>query len=141
MTPAQLKKAVNSTDTQNDKKLLPEDSTAAVKIMTALTRQLLELLIEEGRLLKEKDFRTFSQMQHGKELLVMGYTTASTDFHKRINEFREVSKLEIDQLETMTGELSRIAKDNKKRMDTLMNPNKAASGNLNNLFLLQGETA
>jgi hypothetical protein len=130
-------KSTSTNLNKDSKRVLPEDSTSAVKIMTTMTKQLLEFMIEEGKVLQAKDFRTFSLVQHGKELLVKGYTAASTDFNKRVEEFRDVNPMEIDRLDTMTQELKKVAKANQQRMDALMQQNKSGNTGNNNLFLLQ----
>ena len=128
-----------STKETERKTLLPEDSTGAVNVMTQLTRQMLEFVLEEGKLLKTKDAKTLTTIQRGKELRTVGYTHAATEFKNRLAEFRGLDDNMIGKLEALTIELGKATRANQKLIET-MAPKKPINENMaNNLFLLQGD--
>jgi hypothetical protein len=119
--------------------VLPEDSKAALTIMTSITRQLLELLMEETKVLKAKDLLTLNAMQKGKEMLAKGYAQACTEFQERFDEFKGLDENLIGRLETLTQEMGKVARDNQKRFESLSTKKPLKSGAQNNLYLLQSD--
>jgi hypothetical protein len=120
--------------------LLPEDPLSALKVMSQLTRQMLEFSMEETKCLKKKDLAALLAVQSGKELRVEGYTRACTEFSGRMAEFKGLDEKELGTLEALTIELGKVTRNNQKLMSTLgtSQTNKTHS---NNLFLLQGTEA
>lgn len=118
--------------------ILPEHAESAVQVMTQLTRQMLEFVLEEGKLLKQKDASTLATIQKGKELRANGYTAAANEFKGRMNEFKALDENLIGKLEALTTELGKATRNNQKLIET-MAPKKPLNENMtNNLFLLQG---
>ena len=121
------------------KALLPVDAESAVKVMTQLTRQMLEFVLEEAKLLKKKDAASLAQIQKGKELRANGYTHAVSEFSARADEFEGMDEKLIGTLEALTSELGKATRSNQKLIES-MTPKKALKQNMvNNLFLLQGD--
>ena len=119
--------------------LLPEDCLSALRIMTQITRQMLEFSLEEGRVLKKKDMETLARVQKGKELRAEGYVRAAKEFQMRREDFSGLDAGELDRLETMTRELGKATRDKQKLIE-LMAPKKPLNETYtNNLFLLQGQ--
>ena len=118
---------------------LPEDTKSAANVMINLTRQLLEFVLEESKLLKEKDTLTLARVQKGKELRTIGYTNAAAEFTNRLTEFKDLDEALIGKIEALTVELGKATRENQKLIERL-SPKKPVKEHMStNLFLLQGE--
>ncbi len=119
--------------------LLPEDTKSAVNVMTDLTRQMLEFMMEETKLLKAKEAHTLAKIQKGKELRAQGYANAAHEFTQRAAEFKKLDENLIGTLEVLTAELGKATRTNQKLIEA-MSPKKPLKENMtNNLFMLQSE--
>lgn len=127
--------------TQNKKQetLLPADAKSAVEVMTGLTRQMLEFMLEEGKLLKKKDAETLTKIQKGKELRALGYSNAAGEFQARMEEFKNLDESLIGKLEALTTELGKATRANQNLIETMATKKPLNENMTNNLFLLQGE--
>ncbi len=130
-----------ATQSNQQETLLPKDAVSAVQVMTQITRQMLEFVLEESTLLKNKDAATLTRIQKGKELRTFGYANAANEFKSRMAEFKDLDEALIGKLEALTIELGKATRANQTSIEA-MAPKKPLNENItNNLFLLQGEQA
>ena len=125
-------------DTKMDT-ILPNDAKSAMEVMTQLTRQMLEFVLEEGKLLKKKDAATLTRIQKGKELRAIGYSNAANEFHARMQEFKNLEESQIGKLEALTIELGKATRSNQTLIEAMASKKPLNENMTNNLFLLQGE--
>lgn len=119
--------------------ILPPDTGAAMSIMNALTRQLLEFMMDEGHALRQGQEDLFTRAQQGKEKLIFGYQKASKEFQERAEEFRGLNGL--DQLQALTQELGRVTRENQPLINALQPAEKATEKRRDtSLLFLQEDT-
>lgn len=117
--------------------ILPAETTSALELMTTITRQMLELILEEAKIIKNNDLHVLGAIQKGKGLLADNYQKAATEFKGRIEEFRALGGDRFGQLETLTTQLGKALKQNQMRIEMIGPKTPLKSTRHNPLYLLQ----
>jgi len=100
--------------------ILPQDSTAAVKKMIALTRNLQTLIESENRAIAMNDGVGFSMTEPDKTGAADQYEQAAAEFIKRRSEFKQaVAPALFDELLATQGALKEAAAANNGELGKL----------------------
>lgn len=117
--------------------ILPEDTKSALDLMTTITRQMLELVLEEAKILKNNDLQVLGAIQKGKGHLADSYQRAADEFRARMNEFRALGDQHMEQLEALTTQLGKAIRQNQNRIEKISPKTPLKSGRGNTLYTLQ----
>lgn len=103
----------------DEKNVLPHDPTLAVKQMTKLIEQLMDLIDQESMALARRDSVAFTGTQYEKEQLSKTYEKTSAEFGKRLSEFHAVDAALVDKLAAKQKELKKKALESTAAMERM----------------------
>ena len=86
--------------------ILPENPVQAARTLIKISQSLLTLADRETQALIQSDFVTFSILQDEKELISMRYMKASKEFRDRLEDFRNLDRPLLDQMEDIQKQLT-----------------------------------
>lgn len=118
-------------------KILPAKPHDAIKAMIAITNELNQMMIKEEKALATQDSISLVILESDKEEKSVQYARAATEFRERMEEFRGIDDLLLNQLEQTQMALGTRAKNNMQQLANLKsrleliegNPNVAANNN------------
>ena len=99
--------------------VLPQNPAEAVKFITKLAQQLIDIMEQEGRALMVQDGVSFTAAQEDKHRLADKYQAASKEFQQRIMDFRGVDKALLDRLDGIQRELKAKTLENSAVMERM----------------------
>ncbi|MCC7305724.1 MAG: hypothetical protein IT558_05635 [Alphaproteobacteria bacterium] len=91
---------------------LPAQPVAAVQHLIRITTSLMRVAEKETQSLLLGDTMAFAILQYEKEKLAGDYVRSSEEFRSRLEEFRNVDKRLLDQLEKQQKDLAEKSRDN-----------------------------
>lgn len=91
---------------------LAMDANVAVSQLIKLTQNLVDYAEQETGALVRNDSIRLAGIQHDKEKMALKYARCSAEFRARIEEFRNVDRTLLDQLESAQNDLSRKTAEN-----------------------------
>lgn len=97
-------------NSQNRKQQI--NAAGTMQQLIRISHQLVQLAENETQALVQQDMLAFAIMQHEKEKLAEQYTAASEQFRTRIEEFRNVDRNLLTQLETLQKTLAEKTQGN-----------------------------
>lgn len=101
----QLRKTKTEENIEQPSVALPEDRSQALKVMIRFSEKLLDISEQETQALVQDDMRKFSMLQDQKTALSREHTKASSEFRRRIMDFRAADPGLLDRLEKLQQEL------------------------------------
>lgn len=104
--------------TQNQP-VLPQDPTTAVKQITKLIEQFIDLMDREAMAMAKRDAISFAALQDDKNRLSDTYEKASAEFGERLPQFRSVDGALIDRLNKLQEDLKIKVLDSTKTMERM----------------------
>ena len=96
------------------KKILPQDPTAAVEKLIDITRDLYEVMEGEANAIAMRDEVRMLDTSARKDVLLPQYQAAAREFKDRVEEFRSVDRVLLNQLEDQQSLLGQITNDNQQ---------------------------
>lgn len=100
-------------------KILPQDTTAALKELVSLSKQLLEYAEKEMQCLVMGDLLHFAMIQQDKEKLAGRYALASEEFRSRLEDFRGSNQALLTQLDQLQKQLREQTEENNILIDQI----------------------
>ena len=117
----------NAEQRQNENtRILGDDPNRALHELIRITKQLVECADRESQSLITNDHMQFAFTQQDKERLAEQYAQASEEFRTRLEDFRNVDKSLLDQLDKVQLELKEKTQSNNVLVEQLI---KRASAN------------
>ncbi len=113
---------MSATDTGNPKEqgnLLPESSTLAVKTISDVVKELVEVMDKEAHALIMNDGIALTSLDAEKDQLSVKYEQMAKEFRARGDEFKSVDNLLIGQLEKLQTALAEKTQTNMDTMDRI----------------------
>ena len=113
---------MSATDTGNQKEqgnLLPESSTLAVKTISDVVKELVEVMDKEAHALIMNDGIALTSLDAEKDQLSVKYEQMAKEFRARGDEFKSVDNLLIGQLEKLQTALAEKTQTNMDTMDRI----------------------
>ncbi len=104
--------------------ILPKEPRQAVEEMLKLTEGLVELIESETNALATNDGTTFAMNEPTKEAAIASYEAAASEFHNRLEEFRDVDGALIAKLTTAQSSLKQSTNNNLKLLEKIDPENK-----------------
>ncbi|MFP4312697.1 MAG: hypothetical protein ACLFR0_00095 [Alphaproteobacteria bacterium] len=96
----------------SEQQLLPADKDQALTVLINITENLINFSERESQVLAQNDMMTLAVMQDEKTLITQRYVALSTEFRKRLEEFRGVNPALLDRLETLQNTLGENSRHN-----------------------------
>lgn len=114
---------------------LPQDTSAALRLLTRLTQKLINIAEMETQALVRNDHLQFAYIQPDKEKTAASYAQAAQEFSTRREDFRKADKGLLHKLDTLQTTLRQKSNDNNDVIDQLKK--RARANTQNTLFSVQ----
>lgn len=114
-------KTIPSKAAVSEQQLLPADKNEAIKIMINITENLIDFSEREAQALAQNDLMSIAIMQDEKTIITERYVALSTEFRRRLEQFRGSDSALLDRLEALQKTLGENSRHNNKMFDQIQN--------------------
>ena len=99
--------------TQNNN-ILHDNPEQAMQEMILISRMLFKIAERESQALAQNDLMSLAILQDEKEMATNRYQKASEEFRGRLEQFRQVPKTLVDQLEALQKQINEVMQNNNR---------------------------